>query len=51
MCVGNEQDLQLVQYAMRKYVSSKDKDVNKLMKYASQLRVEGKIRRYLEVLL
>ena len=48
---GKEQDLQLVQYAMRKYVSSKDKDVNKLMKYASQLRVEKKIRRYMEVLL
>ena len=48
---GSGDDIQTIQYAMRKYASSKDKDINKLTKYAKQLRVEPKIRRYMEVLL
>lgn len=48
---GNHNDIQLVQYAMKKYVLSKDKDINKLMEYAKKLRVVPKIRRYMEVLL
>ena len=48
---GSGDDIQVIQYAMKKYAASKDKDINKLMKYAKQLRVEPKVRRYMEVLL
>ncbi|MCQ2491979.1 MAG: abortive phage infection protein, partial [Lachnospiraceae bacterium] len=51
MLRGSQLDLQTIQYAMKKYVASKDKDINRLMTYAIQLRVEPKVRRYLEVLL
>jgi len=48
---GTCEDIQTIQFAMKKYAASKEKDVNKLMRYAKQLRVEPKIRRYMEVLL
>ena len=48
---GRGDDIQIVQYAMKKYASSRERDINKLMKYAQQLRVEPKIRQYMEVLL
>ena len=48
---GRGDDIQVVQYAMKKYAASKERDINKLMKYAKQLRVEPKIRQYMEVLL
>lgn len=48
---GSNNDLQIIQPAIKKYVVSKDKDINKLLAYARQLRVEPKIRKYLEVLL
>ena len=48
---GSGDDIQITQYAMKKYAASKQRDINKLMKYAKQLRVEPKIRRYMEVLL
>ena len=48
---GKGDDIQIVQYAMKKYASSRERDINKLMKYAQQLRVEPKIRQYMEVLL
>lgn len=48
---GSGEDIQTVQYAMKKYAASKQKDINKLMQYAKQLRVEPKIRKYMEVLL
>ena len=51
MVKGAGSDIQTVQYAMKKYAASKDKDVNRLMQYAKQLRVEKKIRNYMEVLL
>lgn len=51
MVKGSGDDLQITLYAMRKYAESKDRDINKLMRYAKQLRVEQKIRRYMEVLL
>ena len=51
MLRGSGEDIQTIQYAMRKYAASKEKDINRLMKYASQLRVEPKVRRYMEVLL
>lgn len=48
---GNRQDIQTVQYAMKKYAVSKDKDINKLMTYAERLRVTSKVRKYMEILL
>jgi len=48
---GSGDDIQIVQYAMKKYASSKVKDINKLMTYAQKLHVETKIRNYMEVLL
>lgn len=48
---GSGDDIQVIQYAMRKYASSKEKDINKLMECAAYLRVESKVRRYMEVLL
>jgi len=48
---GSGDDIQIIQYAMKKYASSKQRDINKLMRYARQLRVEPKVRKYMEVLL
>lgn len=48
---GSGDDLQVIQYAMKKYVFSKDKDINRLLTYAKKLHVEPKVRKYLEVLL
>jgi len=48
---GAGDDIQVIQYAMKKYATSKQQDINKLMHYARQLRVEPKVRRYMEVLL
>ena len=48
---GKGDDIQVVQYAMRQYAASRERDINKLMKYAKQLRVEPKVRQYMEVLL
>lgn len=44
-------DVQLVNPAMQRYVRSNNKDIQKLLEYASALGVEKKIRNYLEVLL
>lgn len=44
-------DVQLINPAMRRYVRSDSKDIQKLLEYASALGVERKIRNYLEVLL
>ena len=48
---GSGSDIQIVNAAMKKYASSKDKDIHKLMKYAEQLHVKTKVLRYMEVLL
>lgn len=51
MVKGAGSDIQTVQYAMKKYAISNERDINKLMQYAKKLRVEKKIRNYMEVLL
>lgn len=51
MVRGNGSDAQTTLFAMKKYASSKQKDINKLMSYAKKLRVEAKIRSYIELLL
>lgn len=48
---GNDGDIQIVGAAMKKYASSKEKDIHKLMQYADQLRVKPKVLHYMEVLL
>lgn len=44
---GAGDDIQVIQYAMKKYAASRDRDVNKIMRYANQPRVAPKVRRYL----
>lgn len=51
MLRGSAADIQTVQYAMKKYAASGQRDIRKLTRYAKQLRVEPKVRRYMEVLL
>ena len=48
---GKGDDIQIVQSAFKKYLISKNRDINKLVYYARQLRVEPKVRKYIEVLL
>ena len=48
---GSGSDVQVVGEAMKRYASSKDKNIHKLMKCADQLRVKPKVLRYMEVLL
>jgi predicted transcriptional regulator of viral defense system len=48
---GSENDIQIINNAMKRYASSTSKDLNKLFQYAQQLRVKPKILRYMEVLL
>lgn len=48
---GSGGDIQLVNAAMRRYASDKNRDIHKLMRYADELHVKTKIARYMEVLL
>lgn len=48
---GSGSDIQIVNTAMKKYATSKEKNIHKLVQYADQLRVKPKVLRYLEVLL
>ena len=44
-------EIQDYQTALKTYVARKDKDLNRLMKYAKQFHVDGIIRKYMEVML
>ena len=44
-------DVQVLNPAMKTYLGSEDRDVNKLLAYATELGVLGKARNYVEVLL
>ncbi len=48
---GSGSDIQIVGAAMKKYATSKEKNIHKLMQYADQLRVKSKVLHYMEVLL
>lgn len=48
---GNNNDIQIVNAAMKKYAASKDKDINRLIQYSEKLHVKQKVLRYMEVLL
>jgi len=47
----NHTDLQIVTDAFKKYSAGREKNIPLLSRYASELRVESKLRSYLEVLL
>jgi hypothetical protein len=44
-------DIQLISEAFKRYVSRRDKNIPKLSECAKALKVEGRVRSYLEVLL
>ncbi len=46
----DEMDSQTFQTAMKEYMRSRDRELNKLMKYAALLNIEKKMRIYTEVL-
>jgi len=48
---NNSCDISLINKAMKTYAHSYNKNINKLISYAEQLRVRSKILRYMEVLL
>lgn len=48
---GNNINIELVTDAMKRYARYPERDLQKLMTYAKQLRVAPKVRRYMEVLL
>lgn len=48
---GSGCDIQIVNAAMKKYATSKDKNIHKLMKYADKLHVKSKVLNYMTVLL
>lgn len=48
---GNDFDIQIINFAMKKYAYSKEKNIHKLMKYSELLHVKQKVLRYMEVLL
>ena len=47
----NKVDAEIFSEALKNYVKSKKKNLNKLYKYAKALKIEKKLRQYLEVLL
>jgi len=47
----NSCDIQIVTEAMKNYVALKNKNIHKLFTYATQLRVQSQIARYMEILL
>ena len=47
----NADDIQLVNPAMKAYLSSSNKDISKLLAYADRMRVKSKILNYIQILL
>ena len=47
----NQVDVQLINDAMKRYVSRSDRDIDRLYRYAQQFRVENRLRETIEVLL
>ncbi|MCD7785769.1 MAG: hypothetical protein LUH18_09425 [Oscillospiraceae bacterium] len=46
----DDMDSQTFQTAMKEYMRSKDRELNKLMKYAALFRIEKEMKNYVEVL-
>lgn len=49
--LGNNTDVQIVTDAFKKYASRKERNISLLSEYARALKVDNKLRSYLEVLL
>lgn len=47
----NKMDIEVFVVALKRYSKMKNKDLNKLMRYAKKLNVDKKVREYMEVLL
>ena len=47
----NNIDMEIFSNAIKNYIKSSDKNLNKLMRYAKELKLEKKIREYMEVIL
>ena len=47
----NKMDIEIFIQALKMYAESSHKDLNKLMRYAKKLKIEQKLRNYMEVLL
>ncbi|NLV90668.1 MAG: transcriptional regulator [Tenericutes bacterium] len=47
----NRMDLEIFTRALQRYSKLKSKDLNKLMRYAKQLKIDKKVREYMEVLI
>lgn len=47
----NKMDAEIFTRALQKYSRLKSRDLNKLMRYAKQLKVDKKVREYMEVLI
>ena len=47
----NKMDIEIFLQALKKYVNSSNRDLNKLMRYAKKLKIENKVREYMEVVL
>jgi len=47
----NRIDIQIFTDALKRYSRRRDKDLNKLMRYAKVFKIDGKIREYMEVLI
>lgn len=47
----NRMDSEIFTRALQKYSKLKSKDLNKLMRYAKQLKIDKKVREYMEVLI
>lgn len=48
---GSGSDIQIVNSAMKRYASNRDRNIHRLLQYADKLRVNTKIKQYMEVLL
>ena len=44
-------DIEVFSVALKRYASNKNKDLNKLVKYAKLLKIDKKVREYMEVLI
>lgn len=47
----NNIDMEIFSKAIKNYINSNNKNLNKLMKYAKELKIEKKIKEYMEVFL
>ena len=47
----NKMDIEIFTQALKEYANSSDKNLNKLMRYAKKLKIENKVREYMEVIL